>query len=106
MLKVTMTRRQANKLFAEYGQAMRDLSASRRADLAARYAQILADRGVEIVSGGPRTKDELIMAIRDVRYPAELLDEMTHVLYHEPGSVWSACGYCDGADYVPRPPSR
>jgi hypothetical protein len=106
MLKVTMSREEAEKLFAEQGQELRDLSASRRIDLVAFYRQLLAADQIEILWGGPRTKDELISAILELRFPRSQVDEMTHVLYHQPGDVWSACGHCGGADYVPRSDGR
>lgn len=38
MLQVTMTEAEARKLFDQYGQELRDLATSRKADLQARHA--------------------------------------------------------------------
>jgi hypothetical protein len=61
------------------------------------YAAELADRGREILYGGPSSKQELIAALGQLRYPADRFNMTTHVLYHQ-GAVWSACAWCGGAD--------
>jgi hypothetical protein len=54
----------------------------------------LARQGYQRVFGGPVSKDELISAILAVEYPADRMNETTHVLYHKPGETWSACEWC------------
>ena len=65
-----------------------------KAALAAEHTAILADQGMTSVYGGPRSKDELISAIMNLRYPVARLNMTTHVLYHQlPSEV---CEWCVG----------
>lgn len=66
-----------------------------KATLAAMYRDELADRGRQILFGGPTGKDELISALTELRYPLAKLNEAIHVLYHTPEVVNEACEYCN-----------
>ena len=54
----------------------------------------LTAQGRERITGGPCGRDELISAILAIEFPAALINQTAHVLYHKPGEHWSACEYC------------
>lgn len=92
-----------SKDFAHALQAARDsdvraLSRMTRHELAALERSELAAIGREHIFGGPVTKDELLSAIVNMRYPIARQNEAIHVLHHDPqpGQVgtWSACKFC------------
>lgn len=58
----------------------------------------MAAQGVERIYGGPATREELIRAILDDEYPVSLLNESSHVIWHQPGESWSACRWCHPHD--------
>jgi hypothetical protein len=59
-------------------------------------AQHLAGQGyVQVSWPGRVSKHELINAILAVEFPADLMNETSHVLYHKSGETWSACKHCD-----------
>lgn len=89
-----MTREQADRIFTEHGQALREIAATRKGELESMYRDELDARGMRLLAGGPRTKDELIRAILDFRYPRAQLDEVTHLIYHQDSDGWSACEHC------------
>jgi hypothetical protein len=68
-----------------------------RTTLAHMYRQELADRGREILYGGPASKDELISALTELRYPLASMNESVHVLYHRDGITNDACEQCSEA---------
>jgi hypothetical protein len=63
--------------------------------LAHMYRQELADRGREILYGGPASKDELISALVELRYPLASMNESVHVLYHTDGITNEICEQCN-----------
>jgi hypothetical protein len=54
----------------------------------------LAQQGTHHVVGGPGGKDELINAILATEYPARLMNEASHVLWHRRGERWDVCDFC------------
>ena len=66
-----------------------------KATLAAMYRDELADQGKQILFGGPGSKDELISALTELRYPLAKLNESIHVLYHDSEVVNEACEFCN-----------
>jgi len=88
----------ANALLAAHDADVRALSRMTRHELAVLERSELAARGTERIMGGPVTKDELINAITNMRYPIARQNEAIHVLHHDPqpGQVgtWSACEWC------------
>lgn len=89
-----MTREHAAALRAAAGADVAVLSRKSRHELAAIWQSELAARNTESLFGGPRTKQELIGAISELRYPIARQNEATHVLGHQPGERWSACEFC------------
>lgn len=75
------------------GAYARRLSNMTRKGLQAEYAAALDDRGMVLLAGGPRTRDELIGAALELRYPAARSNMVAHVLYHD-ATDWTACLYC------------
>jgi hypothetical protein len=65
-----------------------------KATLATMYRQELADRGRTLIYGGPGSKDALISALVELRYPLASMNESVHVLYHRDGIVNDACEQC------------
>jgi hypothetical protein len=78
--------------FAGHGAYLRRLSNMTRKQLKEEYAG-----EVTVLAGGPRTRDELISALNQIRYPAAERSMWQHVLYHETAG-WSACPYCHPHD--------
>ena len=68
------------------------LTRTAKAQLANMYRLELADLGMTSVYGGPQSKDELISALMELRYPVATLNEGTHVLYHD--VIWPDCQHC------------
>lgn len=66
-----------------------------KAVLAGMYREELAVRGQFLAYGGPATKDELISALVELRYPRARMNESIHVLYHTEGIVNEVCAYCN-----------
>lgn len=65
-----------------------------KAALAQMYRSELADRGQYILFGGPSSKDELVSALVELRYPLAKMNESIHVLYHQDGITNDACEWC------------
>ena len=93
MKQSEMTRDEAAALRAAAGAEVRLLSRKSRHELAA----IEIQEGPVHLLGGPVTKDELISAIIERRYPAARQNEATHVIGH-PGRGWTACDFCHDDD--------
>jgi hypothetical protein len=89
-----MTRDEAAALRAAEGAEVRLLSRKSRHELAAIEASEGAARGLTHLFGGPSSKDALIRAILEFRYPQARQNEAAHVLGHNPGERWSACEWC------------
>ena len=68
-----------------------------KAQLAALYRDEQAARGIQTLYGGPASKDELISALTELRYPLAKMNESIHVLYHGGGIVNDACDQCKAA---------
>lgn len=84
-----MSRDFAAALRAAHASDVRALSRMSRHELAA----LEQYEGPEHIMGGPVTKDELINAIANRRYPIARQNEAIHVLTHT-GGGWSACEWC------------
>ena len=65
-----------------------------KAALAQMYRSELADRGQYILFGGPSSKDELVSALVELRYPLVKMNESVHVLYHVDGITNDICEWC------------
>lgn len=91
-----MNRKDALQIFERHGRVLRQLASMRRVDLATQLAARDRADGRTRLVGGPRTRDELIGELLDLNFPRAVLDEVNHVLYHEPGAPWSACEHCAG----------
>jgi hypothetical protein len=63
--------------------------------LAHMYREELAARGQYNLFGGPASKDELISALVELRYPLASMNESVHVLYHVDGISNDACDQCN-----------
>jgi hypothetical protein len=61
------------------------------------YRNELAANGRQLLMGGPVTRDELISALAELRYPAAKLNEASHVIGHQ-ARGWSACNFCHDDD--------
>lgn len=89
-----MDQTQAAQLRIEHDHYVRQIWRKPVHELKTIYRRELADRGTQLLYGGPAGKDELTNAIVGLRYPVAQLNESTHVLYHKPGEYWSACEWC------------
>jgi hypothetical protein len=65
-----------------------------KAALAQMYRSELAAQGRTILYGGPGSKDELISALVELRYPLAKMNESIHVLYHRDGLTNDVCEWC------------
>jgi hypothetical protein len=63
--------------------------------LAHMYRQELTARGMYLAYGGPASKDELISALVELRYPLASMNESVHVLYHVDGITSDVCEQCN-----------
>jgi hypothetical protein len=66
-----------------------------KATLASMYRQELAARGYHLLYGGASSKDELISALVELRYPLAAMNLSVHVLYHVDGISNDACEHCN-----------
>jgi len=89
-----MTRDEAAALRAAAGADVSALARKTRHELVVIERSEAAAHNIEHLFGGPSTKDELIRAICEFRYPTDRQNEATHVLHHNPGERWSACEWC------------
>jgi hypothetical protein len=92
-----MTKGQAHALRAAHASEARALTRMTRHELAVIERCDLAARDIERIMGGPASKDELIGAILEMRYPAARQNEAVHVLGHD-SRGWSACNFCHDGD--------
>lgn len=60
------------------------------------YKRELAERNTYSVMGGPRSKDELISALVELRYPIKKLNESIHTMAHD-AQPWPDCEFCKEA---------
>ncbi len=88
----TMDRVQAQEFMDGWNAEIRSLSRRRRSDLELIERSHLRAAGIQRISGGPRSKDELITAILEYRYPSKRHSEALHVL--NDGNCGSACRFC------------
>jgi hypothetical protein len=93
-----MTEDEARAHRADHDNYAKAISRMTKAELAILYRREMAIRGTELLYGGPGSKDEFISAIMNLNYPAALMNETSHVLYHKPGENWSACEHCQRAE--------
>jgi hypothetical protein len=90
----TMTRDEAQALRTAHDTDARLLSRKPKYELVAIERSELAAAGRERIFGG-MSKDELVASILALRgFGIERMNEATHVLHHQPGEKWSACGWC------------
>lgn len=89
----TMTKEAAGMFRAAAASYVKRINRQTRTSLADLYRGDLADRGRQILLGGPATKDELIRALMELHYPAERQNLAIHVLYHDEAG-WTACEHC------------
>lgn len=84
----------ARDLRTRHDTAARALTRKTRGQLAVIYRDAQRTQGIELLHGGPGSKDELINAIMAIWYPPGQLNEAIHVLYHQDSAGWSACEHC------------
>lgn len=72
---------QATALVKEHDAYVRSVYRKPRAELARLYRSELAAQGIELLYGGPASKDELTNAIVDLRYPLAVMNEAREVYY-------------------------
>lgn len=76
-----MTKDEAHAKIIHHDTYVRSLNRLTKANLAAVYRRELAKRGREILYGGPASRDELLSAIVDLRYPLAEMNEARQVYY-------------------------
>ena len=91
-----MNETEARTLREAHNAYVRFLDGISRYRLAAELVELETERGIIHLYGGPSTRDELISALCEIRYPAAKLNEAGHVLWHSYGAVNSACKLCHG----------
>jgi hypothetical protein len=88
-----MTKDQATALRAAHNHEVKHLTRMTRHELAA----IEIQEGPAHLLGGPVTKDQLIAAIIERRYPIARQNEAAHVIGHH-SYKWTACNWCHDDD--------
>lgn len=76
-----MTQDEAHALIAARDNYARAVYRMSRARLAALYRTELAERGMQLLYGGPASKDELTSAIMNLRYPLETMNRARQAYY-------------------------
>jgi hypothetical protein len=90
----TVNELQARTIHKAYDSYVKSIHRQTKAQLADAYRGELADRGQILAYGGPASKDELISALIELRYPRAMMNETIHVLYHQ-DFISSVCAYCN-----------
>lgn len=90
-----MNELQARTLREAHDGYVKSIYRKPKAQLAVMYRAELADRGRQVLFGGPSSKDELISALTELRYPLAQMNESIHVLYHVDGISSDVCAYCN-----------
>jgi hypothetical protein len=90
-----MNETQARTIREAHDSYVKSIYRKPRATLAHMYRQELADQGIRLVYGGPASKDELISALVELRYPLASMNESVHVLYHVDGITNDVCKQCN-----------
>ena len=89
-----MNETQARTLREAHDGYVKSVNRKPKAQLAIMYRAELADRGTQLLYGGPASKDELINALVELRYPLAKMNESIHVLYHVDGITNDVCEHC------------
>lgn len=92
-----MNETQARTLREAHDGYVRSIYRKPKTQLAAMYRDEQAAHGIQTLYGGPATKDELVSALTELRYPLARMNESVHVLYHTAGIVNDACDHCKAA---------
>jgi hypothetical protein len=92
-----MNETQARTIREAHDYYVKSIYRKPKATLANMYRQELADRGRYSLFGGPMSKDELISALVELRYPLAAMNLSVHVLYHVDGIINDACEQCSEA---------
>ena len=90
-----MTTTEAKRFRIDHDTAARMLNRMSKAQLKTVFIRNMQERGMEMLYGGPVSKDELISAILAFEYPIAMLNEAIHVLYHDSAQCPNeVCDYC------------
>jgi hypothetical protein len=89
----TMNETQARMFREGHNTYVNRLARMSKGALVIEWQDDMADRGMTTLFGGPRTKDELISELVEMRYPLAQVNEASHVVGHQ-GVVWPACKWC------------
>lgn len=90
-----MNQDQARILREAHDGYVRSIARMPKATLANMYRNELAALGSMSLYGGPASKDELVAALVELRYPLAKLNESVHVLYHVNGITNEVCEQCN-----------
>lgn len=89
------TKSQAEEFMTSYQSEVRFLSRITAKNLRVVHARHMNERGMQMLLGGPVSKDELITAILELHgMGIGQLNEATHVLYHSADMPNEACPSC------------
>lgn len=88
-----MNETQARTLREAHDGYVKSIYRKPKSTLAGLYREELAAQGTTILFGGPASKDELVSALVELRYPLAKMNESIHVLYHGEFAN-DACEYC------------
>jgi len=92
------TKSQAKEFNLSYQAEVRFLSRMSKQGLQRVHARNMNELGMQMLYGGPASKDELITAILDMHgMGIAKLNEATHVLYHSSECPNEACNFCQEA---------
>ena len=86
---------EAHAFRADHDNYVKALYRMTKGELAVLHRSQLRADGVEIIYGGPVTKDEYARDILARRYPIDKLNEAGHVLFHGHPASWQDCPWCD-----------
>src|ERR1700751_3906948 len=90
-----MSETEAKRFRIDHDNAARMLNRMSKEQLKTVFVRNLQERGMEILYGGPVSKDELISSILNFSYPIAMLNEAIHVLYHASAQCPNeVCDYC------------
>jgi hypothetical protein len=90
-----MNETQARTIREAHDSYVKSIYRKTKNQLTIMYAEELADRGMYLAYGGPASKDELVSALTELRYPLASMNESVHVLYHVDGITSDVCEQCN-----------
>lgn len=89
---IKMNQTEARTLREGHNAYVKRLDRMTKAALAVEYRREMTEQGMTSLFGGPVSKEELIRALCELRYPIAKLNESIHVIAHD--VTWPDCPHC------------